>query len=409
MAPSFFSSSGALSKATYFDIRLDDSYVVFRGNDQEAASAHLQGTLVLCLNEPLTIKHLRLSLTGMSRVSWHTSAANPGSRRNSREKTFFEKVWTFRECGKGRTETLNVDNYEFPFDVILDGSLPESVEGLHDTWVTYRFKAEIGRKYAKDIVVRKPLRIIRTLGPSALELAHAMSVENIWPNKIEYAISTPSKAVIFGTNVRVDFRLLPLLKGLRIGSITTQLVETHDFTVNPDDPDIFHSTHKTTRIIATDTHFLPGPRGIQSSRGRNSHSSFRHRHHLHHHNHHHGGNNHLSGTRSLSRTGSRGSSGSENTTSSEGSVDPVQLVQEAEMFDEFTRVIELPKSLSKCMQDVDVKGIKIKHKLKFRVQLHNPDGHTSEVSKRLECGLGDWDRDGCGLRVLVTRHDFIDR
>lgn len=52
--------------------------------------------------------------------------------------------------------------------------MPESVEGLSESWVMYRFKAEIGRKYAKDIVARKPLRIIRTLDPSALELAHAM-------------------------------------------------------------------------------------------------------------------------------------------------------------------------------------------------------------------------------------------
>jgi hypothetical protein len=87
---------------------------------------------------------------------------------------FFDKTWTFRDAGKGKTEVLPADNYEFPFDVILDGSLLESVEGLKDTWVTYRFKAEIGRKYAKDIVVRKPLRIIRTLDASALELVHAM-------------------------------------------------------------------------------------------------------------------------------------------------------------------------------------------------------------------------------------------
>ena len=52
--------------------------------------------------------------------------------------------------------------------------MPESIEGLSDTYITYRFKAEIGRKYAKDIIVRKPLRIIRSLEPSALELAHAM-------------------------------------------------------------------------------------------------------------------------------------------------------------------------------------------------------------------------------------------
>lgn len=107
--------------------------------------------------------------------SWHLpSTSAGGSRKNWREKSFYEKTWRFREPGKAKTETLRAGNYEYPFDVVLDGSLPESVEGLTDTYVTYRFKAEIGRKYAKDIVVRKPLRIIRTLESSALELSHAM-------------------------------------------------------------------------------------------------------------------------------------------------------------------------------------------------------------------------------------------
>lgn len=108
-------------------------------------------------------------------TSWHLpSSATSGGRKPYKEKVFFEKVWKFREAGKGKTEILPADNYEFPFDVILEGSLPESVEGLHDTWVTYRFKAEIGRKYVRDIAIRKPVRIVRTLDPSALELAHAM-------------------------------------------------------------------------------------------------------------------------------------------------------------------------------------------------------------------------------------------
>jgi hypothetical protein len=37
-------------------------------DEHEAASAHLRGTLILCLSEPLTIKHLRLQLTGMSHI-----------------------------------------------------------------------------------------------------------------------------------------------------------------------------------------------------------------------------------------------------------------------------------------------------------------------------------------------------
>jgi len=39
----------------------------------------------------------------------------------------------------------------------------------------------------------------------------------------------------------------------------------------------------------------------------------------------------------------------------------------------------LPKNLAKCMQDVDVLGMKIRHKVKFNIALHNPDGHVSEV------------------------------
>jgi hypothetical protein len=43
----------------------------------------------------------------------------------------------------------------------------------------------------------------------------------------------------------------------------------------------------------------------------------------------------------------------------------------------------LPKRLSKCLQDVDVHGIKIRHKVKFNIALHNPDGHVSELRATL--------------------------
>ncbi|KAJ5081647.1 hypothetical protein NUU61_009911 [Penicillium alfredii] len=326
MALSFLSGGGSASNAKYFDIRLNDDYIVFRGSEHEAASALLKGTLVLCLSEPLAIKHLRLELTGMSRVCWHLpSTAAGGGRKSWRERVFYDKTWRFRDPGKGKTEVLAAGNYEYPFEVVLNGSMPESVEGLHETWVMYRFKAEIGRKYAKDIVARKPLRIIRTLDPSALELSHAMSVDNIWPNKIEYSISTPTKAVIFGTSLRVDFKLIPLLKGLRIGQITSQLIESHDLTLNPEDHDSIRNTYKITRTILTDDHDL--------------------------------------------------------------NADNVQIIDEVAEGYEFTRHLDMPRTLTRCLQDTDTKGIKIRHKLKFRIQLHNPDGHISELRATLPVSI----------------------
>ena len=58
------------------------------------------------------------------------------------------------------------------------------------------------------------------------------------------------------------------------------------------------------------------------------------------------------------------------------------LDEEAEGY-QFTRYLELPKSLNECLQDCSVKGIKIRHKIKFNVQLLNPDGHVSELRANL--------------------------
>ncbi|KMU74232.1 CreD [Coccidioides immitis RMSCC 3703] len=261
MALSFF---GHANHAKYFDIRLDDDYIVFRGSPDEAASAHLKGTLVLCLSEPLTIKHLKLQLVGVSRIGWTmVTGSLTGTRKQGKEQVVFEKTWKFRDAGKGKTEIMPADNYEYPFDVILPGSLPESVEGLQDSWITYRLKAEIGRKYAKDIHARKPLRIIRTLDPNALELIHAISVENIWPNKLEYCLSVPNKAVIFGTSVTVNFRLVPLLKGLKIGTVLSQFIETHELAIPSDDPSQHRKTSKTSRTIFSDSLEVDSERDLQ--------------------------------------------------------------------------------------------------------------------------------------------------
>ena len=144
-------------------------------------------------------------------------------------------------------------------------------------------------------------------------------MDNIWPNKIEYSISTPTKAIVFGTAIQVDFKLIPLLKGLRIGQITSQLIESHDLTLNPEDPDSIRNTYKTTRTILTDEHELD-----------------------------------------------------ENN---------IEIIDEAAEGYQCKRILDMPQTLTRCLQDTDTKGIKVRHKLKFRIQLHNPDGHISEVSK----------------------------
>ena len=143
------------------------------------------------------------------------------------------------------------------------------------------------------------------------------SVENIWPDKVDYSLSTPTKAVIFGTNVHVDFKLIPLLKGLRFGKIVTELNEKQEVSIKGPRAPI--RSRVVTRSIAKDDYRLPEDVESENVEGQDGYT--------------------------------------------------------------FSRSIRIPQSLTKCLQTVDALGIKIRHNISFNVQMHNPDGHVSEVSE----------------------------
>lgn len=119
------------------------------------------------------------------------------------------KVWDFQGNGKRSSEILPAGNYEYPFDMILPGSTPESVEGLTDTWIVYRMKATIERgMLQQNSIARKQVRIIRTLDTAALELAHAM-VKGISPAERSIFLTCSSLSIMSG-QTRSIIRLVPL-------------------------------------------------------------------------------------------------------------------------------------------------------------------------------------------------------
>ena len=263
--------------------------------------------------------------------SWFQSGGS-GANQVKQEDVFLRKTWDFQNNGKRNSEVLPAGNYEYPFDMIIPGATPESVEGLSDTWIVYRMKATIERGLLQqNQVARRQVRIIRTLDTAALELAHAMvgslalktpffshvdqSVENVWPDKVDYSLSTPTKAVIFGTNVQVDFRLIPLLKGLKFGKVVTELNEKQELNIRGPRAPI--RSRQITRSIVKDEYRLPDDAESQDIEGQEGYT--------------------------------------------------------------FSRAIRIPQSLRKCLQTVDALGIKVRHNLNFNVQMHNPDGHISEV------------------------------
>lgn len=138
----------------------------------------------------------------------------------------------------------------------------------------------------------------------------------MWPDKVNYSLSTPTKAVIFGTTVQVDFKIIPLLKGLKIGKITTELNERQEMTIKG--PRTPKKRRELTRLIAKDEYRLADDVEAEDIGGQDGYV--------------------------------------------------------------FSRKLSIPQSLRKCLQSVDALGIKTRHNLNFNVQMHNPDGHVSEVS-----------------------------
>ncbi len=171
---------------------------------------------------------------------------NTRSTRLKQEKEFFNREWTFPEGPKSKWNTLKAGNFDYPFQVIIEGNMPESVEGLDDSWVVYRMKATIERgRLAHNISTRKHLRVVRTLGPTSLELAHGIAIKSVWKDKIDYSMATPAKSVIFGTAVQANIRLIPILKGLKIGKIQIKLNETQELKA-------FERRHKYHREVVVD-------------------------------------------------------------------------------------------------------------------------------------------------------------
>jgi hypothetical protein len=147
-----------------------------------------------------------------------------------------------------------------------------------------------------------------------------MTVENVWPNKIEYQLMIPQKAIIFGTAISVEMRFTSLLKGLKIGQIKCLLIETQEFTL-PGATAHSERSYKYSRDIESWTFELDDEEHYHDMLDDNGQDGY---------------------------------------------------VMKEKM--------PLPKKLSKYLQDVEVHGIKIRHKVKFTIALHNPDGHVSEVS-----------------------------
>jgi len=75
------------------------------------------------------------------------------------------------QLGTPGTHKINKGVIEWPFEFDLNPAMPESVEGMANSWLVYNLHASVERPgwNQKDLISSMHIRIIRTLGPEQME------------------------------------------------------------------------------------------------------------------------------------------------------------------------------------------------------------------------------------------------
>ncbi|KAK5133876.1 hypothetical protein LTR08_007207 [Meristemomyces frigidus] len=328
--PRTYTSSSSARSKPMVEILLDSKFIVFNGSEHEAQSIKLTGRVRFTAPEAMSILKPKVRLEGKRKISWwFMGGISAGEVQDKR-------VFWNQEHKLGTIESahkVKAGSIEWPFEFELSPSMPESVEGLRETYIVYHLHASVARPgwNAKDVVAQEHIRIVRTLGSDSMEMTRSRVNADIWANKISYSISIPSDAIVFGTSITADVELSPIKKGITLGKIELRLMETVVKRIQASEvPDVRGDKTKSeeTEVAKADMEFP-------------EHSRL--------------------------------------TYEDETADNPTMA---DEMY-RFKATLPLPKSLNVCRQDVDSHQINVTHRFKLMVNIHNPEGHVSQLVCRL--------------------------
>jgi len=208
-----------------------------RGSQTESVGCVLRGQLVLAITEPTKFKEIKLSFQGKSKVSW-VDGTGKGQYFHDEERVLYQHDWTFLPAKK-QYHILKPDNYHWDFELILPGTLPETIEGCQHGSVKYTLKAIAERHVlAVNLHAQRKVTLLRSLLPS-LENLQSAFITSTWINKVEYEFSANSTVFSLGDKISVIINLISLEENLKIQNIlcvfkeyTTYKIRTSHKTVS---------------------------------------------------------------------------------------------------------------------------------------------------------------------------------
>lgn len=209
---------------------------------------------------------------------------------------------------------LQKGNFSLDFNCILPGNIPETVEGLRSGSIVYQLEVCIERgSFKHHFTKQKYVRILRTLTAANFAHTETVMIENLWPQRVQYRVSVPKKAIPLGGSTAIDLLIIPLRKGLKLGKVTASISQQFSL------------------------------RGLKNEFYEEEDSVM------------------------------------------EEEIEPIP--KEDSSLDQwsFLAHVKIPANLRTVHHDCDTRGhmIKVRHKLKLRIQLVNSDGHVSELRAKL--------------------------
>ncbi|KAI8373072.1 uncharacterized protein BYT42DRAFT_536696 [Radiomyces spectabilis] len=210
-----------------FKIHVENETLILRGSTEESLGCVLRGYVILHLKECTRFKSISMNLIGRMKIQWN-ERVGPHQRSHKRENVVLEHQWIFLPAGK-KLHNLEPDTYRYPFELVLPGDLPESIDGNAFGSLSYKLKAIAERPaFSPNLSDRKSLRLIRC--EPAYHINHPMRIASEWADRLDYEIIVPKKVFNRGQQIVIDATVRPRVPGLHVRYFSCFLKEYTSFT-----------------------------------------------------------------------------------------------------------------------------------------------------------------------------------
>ncbi|KAI8069223.1 hypothetical protein BC940DRAFT_272373 [Gongronella butleri] len=234
----------------FLKVHVDTPSVVFFGSAEEASGRQLRGYVELIFTEPTRIKSLTLHFQGTVQLQWEQSTTKKlgltsyHQKQHKAKQVVHQKEWTFLPS-KNWSHTFAPGPHRYAFELILPGSMMESVDVGGSANVAYGFKAVATRPFASSVVATLPIEVLRQhedapglYYPMMFHteddaLAAPYTLSNSWDQRVLYHIQLNKQQFRRGEPIYVQFNLKPLIPNLRIRHVSSFLKEYTQLAIPP--------------------------------------------------------------------------------------------------------------------------------------------------------------------------------